>query len=337
MCMGNSRHDFLGSDAAVSSVISVVLMVAVTIIVASGVGIFAFDLGGGVTQPAPSAAFEYDYDSDTGELTVTYGNGDTLDAAHVRFAGAAYGSQTSFGQTNWAGEITGGDSATVRVNEGETLRVVWRAGSDSEQTDTLGEFEVPNQGPTVSGLLSNGAADAGADTFELDVGSDVALAQDGQATLAVDVGADGSVETTTTVSSSGTRTLSTSGIDYGETVRVTAYETTSQSNSIGVVEATDEASAAFESVVRTEGNDGVVEVTMSEIRTNDGEVFVVVDDAGAAEGGDASEVAKRISTTGSTETFDLDGGSITPDETITVTVYESDSRNENDEFPTADV
>lgn len=223
---------------------------------------------------------------------------------------------------------------TVHVNEGETLRVVWRSSGDSEQTDTLSEFEVPNEGPMVSGILSNGVADAGADTFELDVGSDVALAQDGQATLAVDVGADGSVETTTTVSSSGTKTLSASGIDYDETVRVTAYETRSQTESIGEVEASDPATASIGNVnVDNTYNDGGVDVTMSEINTNNGDVFVVVDDS--ADNGDSSEANGPISTTGTSETFDLSGGDVARGEQITVTVYESSS--ENNELATTSV
>jgi flagellin-like protein len=61
-------------DKAVSPVIGVILMVAITVILAAVIGSFVLNLGGSLQQSAPQASFDFDYGSD---LTVTHETGDT--------------------------------------------------------------------------------------------------------------------------------------------------------------------------------------------------------------------------------------------------------------------
>jgi flagellin-like protein len=62
-------------EDAVSPVIGVILMVAVTVVLAAVIGSFVFGLGDGLNQPAPSAQIEFDYDAAAGEVLVIHDGG----------------------------------------------------------------------------------------------------------------------------------------------------------------------------------------------------------------------------------------------------------------------
>ena len=48
-------------DSAVSPVIGVILMVAITVILAAVIGSFVLNLGGSLQDTAPQASFSFDY------------------------------------------------------------------------------------------------------------------------------------------------------------------------------------------------------------------------------------------------------------------------------------
>ncbi len=52
-------------DVAVSPVIGVTLMVAITVILAAVIGSFVLNLGQGIQQTAPQASFGFDYTNDS--------------------------------------------------------------------------------------------------------------------------------------------------------------------------------------------------------------------------------------------------------------------------------
>lgn len=112
--MGNDlsgTRTVLGGDRAVSSVIGVVLAVAITVLVATTVAVFALDMDGQVSEPAPEAAFDVTTEQETffdGGRTytatvavVTYQAGEQLDAANlqVRVNGERAWNVTGFGGT----------------------------------------------------------------------------------------------------------------------------------------------------------------------------------------------------------------------------------------------
>ena len=71
-------------DRAVSPVIGVILMVAITVILAAVIGTFVLGLGDRVSTSTPSASFAFDYaQGDTDELTAAHNGGDTLTASNV--------------------------------------------------------------------------------------------------------------------------------------------------------------------------------------------------------------------------------------------------------------
>ena len=69
------KHD---DERAVSPVIGVILMVAITVILAAVIGTFVLGLGDQVQTTAPNAQLAFDADSDN--VTVSHDGGDTLDA-----------------------------------------------------------------------------------------------------------------------------------------------------------------------------------------------------------------------------------------------------------------
>jgi FlaG/FlaF family flagellin (archaellin) len=160
MSSGNIRS----ADDAVSSVISVILMVGVVVILGAVVSVFALGFGESLDSTGPPASFEFKV-LDTGDIEVTHTSGATLNGDQLRFAGAAH-EKTSFGGiTEWSGEITAGDSATVNVKGGKTLRLIWQS-PEADKTATLSEYNVPDD---VDPTASIGSIEAKADESTAEV------------------------------------------------------------------------------------------------------------------------------------------------------------------------
>ncbi|MFT4948329.1 MAG: flagellin-like protein, partial [Natronomonas sp.] len=93
-------RDLLGDDSAVSPVIGVILMVAITVILAAVIGTFVLGLGDQVSSSNPQASFSFDLDTssstedatsssalqDSGSdnaLTITHDGGDEIDGTQL--------------------------------------------------------------------------------------------------------------------------------------------------------------------------------------------------------------------------------------------------------------
>jgi flagellin-like protein len=161
-------------DDAVSPVIGVILMVAITVILAAVIGTFVLGLGDQVQSTSPQASFNFDYTEnaadDSDSLVVTHDGGDTIDADRLNatasgavndagtelFVGAdVFPSETSAGSSDTldntmfkasAGTATmdtlTGDSADLDLS-GSTVRVVWQ-GESGDNTATLGKWSGPD-------------------------------------------------------------------------------------------------------------------------------------------------------------------------------------------------
>lgn len=106
---------------AVSPVIGVILMVAITVILAAVIGTFVLGLGSGLSQ-APSAQFDYQHDS--GTLTVTHAGGATLDGGTLTVSESD--DTTAFGASISDGSYAAGDVlVSGSVDSGETIQIVW--------------------------------------------------------------------------------------------------------------------------------------------------------------------------------------------------------------------
>jgi flagellin-like protein len=165
-------ENLITDDDAVSPVIGVILMVAITVILAAVIGTFVLGLGGSVQQTAPQASFTFDFtdDSATGSddvLVITHDGGDEIDAARITInmnnvddeAGNGPTNSELAGSVSWSTTpVSAGSSITIDgtgdlasagsvsggldLNEA-TVRVTW-ASQNGENTATLAKFSGPD-------------------------------------------------------------------------------------------------------------------------------------------------------------------------------------------------
>ncbi|MDS0294502.1 type IV pilin N-terminal domain-containing protein [Halogeometricum luteum] len=153
-------------DSAVSPVIGVILMVAITVILAAVIGTFVLNLGGSVSQTTPQASFGFDFeegDAVGDNVTITHETGATIQSDRLNLTATkavdiatakddissdgsrsnsfadddAFGSGVSVG----AGDtLFAGGSGDLN---GQTFRVVWNS-ETGESSATLSEYTAPS-------------------------------------------------------------------------------------------------------------------------------------------------------------------------------------------------
>ena len=148
----------LAEKRAVSPVIGVILMVAITVILAAVIGTFVLGLGESV-QSTPQAKFAFDYQNDN--VTVTHEGGDAISSKELSVAASSAfhyyngttpegGSASSytFDTMGINGEVSAGNSVMIgRSGTGnfnsDTVRVVW-SDLDTDKSATLGKWSGPD-------------------------------------------------------------------------------------------------------------------------------------------------------------------------------------------------
>jgi len=112
----------LTEDRAVSPVIGVILMVAITVILAAVIGTFVLGLGDQVSESAPQASFSFDFNDSEG-VNVTHEGGETLEKGNIDINSSDGLTQvTPFPDPT----ISAGDTASYDdAGAGETIRVIW--------------------------------------------------------------------------------------------------------------------------------------------------------------------------------------------------------------------
>jgi flagellin-like protein len=140
----------LTDDRAVSPVIGVILMVAITVILAAVIGTFVLGLGQNV-QSTPQASFNFDFNTSppNPNVDVTHNGGDRLEVGDntdsvrlVSTNGSSAAWIDSSGPTDQS--ISAGDTYDnfLYGSGGETVRVVW-TDANNESSATLGSQEAP--------------------------------------------------------------------------------------------------------------------------------------------------------------------------------------------------
>jgi flagellin-like protein len=139
---------FFTDDDAVSPVIGVILMVAITVILAAVIASFVLGLGDS-TNTTPSASFDFDYDG-TDVLEITHESGDKISASQLSIAGDVTVDDVTPGTTNtnvdtaWPTDVSAGNTLTLNsVNSDFTVRVVYTAGS-GDSSSTLATWNGPD-------------------------------------------------------------------------------------------------------------------------------------------------------------------------------------------------
>ena len=158
----------LSDDDAVSPVIGVILMVAITVILAAVIATFVLGLGEQVSSTTPTASFTFEYSESSDQLTITHDGGDAVKANELYIRGQdslPSGSSTNV-NVDWlnigssgsltvsdvtaSGEI-GSESAVVAgdfaeingVGSASKLRMIYNP-AKGESTATLSTFEGPD-------------------------------------------------------------------------------------------------------------------------------------------------------------------------------------------------
>lgn len=113
--------NLFSDERAVSPVIGVILMVAITVILAAVIGTFVLGLGDSLSETSPQATYDWsqsELDSDPGNYTATveHTGGDSIDASALGVTVTSDESATSFNGSisDWASgdSVTAGDSFT---------------------------------------------------------------------------------------------------------------------------------------------------------------------------------------------------------------------------------
>ncbi len=155
-------------DDAVSPVIGVILMVAITVILAAVIGTFVLGLQDRIGGAAPTASFSWNF-NDNGDgwgntadsVTVTHDGGDQLNIENINITVGEHGVE-GVTAMNWSEDISAGNSINIsgygavgsvsgvetrlvgtgnNIEEGDTVRVIWSS-SEGDSTQTIGQNEV---------------------------------------------------------------------------------------------------------------------------------------------------------------------------------------------------
>ncbi|MFD1685780.1 type IV pilin [Halobellus litoreus] len=131
-------------DSAVSPVIGVILMVAITVILAAVIGTFVLNLGQGINQSAPQASFGFDYDDAESNVTITHQTGDSIEANQLNTTGVGWNDGNSEVWSSYD-TVSAGDAITKNADSGfsgQTIRVVWTS-QNGETSATLSQSTAP--------------------------------------------------------------------------------------------------------------------------------------------------------------------------------------------------
>ena len=137
----------LQDDDAVSPVIGVILMVAITVILAAVIAAFVLGLGDS-SDVGPSVSFDYDYDQTDEDLTITVSSGDEFTAANVEFQGENFDDVGNSWDQNSTAEpgssVTAGDRANLdNVDTDFELDITWTS-DDGDDSSILSTRDGPD-------------------------------------------------------------------------------------------------------------------------------------------------------------------------------------------------
>ena len=140
-------NELFADDDAVSPVIGVILMVAITVILAAVIGTFVLGLGSEIETTEPQAQFSFDTSGNT--VTITHDGGQPVQADNVEVVDSEgtgpYCNSQGNSDTEWPEtEISAGhqcetDNLDAGSGDGE-LRVTWES-EDGSQSGTLTTYD----------------------------------------------------------------------------------------------------------------------------------------------------------------------------------------------------
>ena len=131
-------------ERAVSPVIGVILMVAITVILAAVIGAFVLGLGG-ETQETPQASLNFQIVGEDADqvVEVEHRGGDSFDVTSVEVAGDLEGDDVSLERNN-GDVLSNGNTATIEdtngdldASPGDRVRLIWTPSGNTLASTTL--------------------------------------------------------------------------------------------------------------------------------------------------------------------------------------------------------
>lgn len=135
----NLRQLF-ADDNAVSPVIGVIMMVAITVILSAVIGTFVLGLGDRVQETGPQVSWTFEGEGGQ-PVTITHDGGDVVkEDLEVKYTDDTGAEQSD----TWTAQIGVGDSKTTStaVGNDETVRIVWSS-SDGNKQSVVGKYDAP--------------------------------------------------------------------------------------------------------------------------------------------------------------------------------------------------
>ena len=139
-------------NKAVSPVIGVILMVAITVILAAVIGTFVLGLGQEMNKNAPTAQISFSQSS--GNVGIAHDGGDDLAVSEISIQvndpdgdtnalGASDKDATNWDTASPSGKITAGESFTLgtALDSDDTVKVIWTS-EDGGTSQVIAEYDV---------------------------------------------------------------------------------------------------------------------------------------------------------------------------------------------------
>ncbi|QAU13525.1 type IV pilin [Halorubrum sp. BOL3-1] len=118
----------LNDDRGVSPVIGVILMVAITVILAAVIGTFVLGLGDQLGDSQPTAQLDVSSNATADNITINHNGGDRLTVSDLRIEVAGTDETSAFTGTVTGDNVSVGDSVTFTAgggfSEGDRLVIV---------------------------------------------------------------------------------------------------------------------------------------------------------------------------------------------------------------------
>jgi len=138
----------LTEEDAVTPVIGIILVVAITVILAAVVGVYGLGIGDQVQDAPPNADFDFTYNAAGDEVTIEHNGGQPIQRDNIEVVVSGSSNVDPVSPPGFPAEITSGDTAVYEFDSpadaaGETLRIVWTA-PNGESSNTIGESQVPD-------------------------------------------------------------------------------------------------------------------------------------------------------------------------------------------------
>lgn len=150
-------NELLTDEDAVSPVIGVILMVAITVILAAVIGTFVLGLGEQVQSTTPQVSFSFDYDDSgttascgslgaDGVLDITHDGGAKVNEDRLSIGDTQGNSITDLSNCDNIGagsDVTAGTTMDVQVDSNDKIRVIWTS-EGGGNSGTIGQWSGPD-------------------------------------------------------------------------------------------------------------------------------------------------------------------------------------------------